>query len=302
MGCYICLMIMVTNTTNAQQRGAITQFMFNGMILNPAYAGSHDELSLAMMSRYQWVGLEGAPSTQTISIHGPLKKDHIALGGVIFNDRIGVTSQVGTYAAAAYKIDHHDYHIAFGLQLGVTNYNSNLGLIELRDPNDMDFYDNGTNQFLPNVGAGIYYYRKNLYLGISAPELVRNTLGNMKSDDYGGKQVRHYYLMAGLVHPISHTVKFKPNMLLKMADGAPMSLDLNISLLFNDVIWAGVSWRSFDSIDLILEAQISNNFRLGYAFDITTSDLGVTNAGTHEIVLNYRFKRHVRQMTRPKFF
>ncbi len=297
----IGLLISTSSVVVGQQRGAITQFMFNGLMLNPAYAGSHDALSLAAMSRHQWVGLEGAPTTQTVSLHAPLRKNHIAVGGWVFNDKIGVTSQVGAFGVGAYKIDHKNYHISFGMQIGMVNYSSNMGSIELRDPDDLDFYDNSTNEFQPNFGAGVYYYRSNMYIGISAPELMRNSYGDLKSES-GGRQIRHYYLMTGFVHPLSHSVKIKPNALVKYADNAPVSLDLNLSFLFNDVIWTGVSWRSFDSIDLILEAQVTNNLRFGYAFDITTTDLGLTNSGTHEVVLNYRFRRHIDRMIKPKFF
>lgn len=285
----------------AQQQHMFTQYMFNGLAINPAYAGSHEALSVTVLSRLQWVGLEGAPSTQTLAIHGPLKKDHIALGGLIVRDNIGVTTNHSVYGSFAYKIEHQDYHISFGLQGGFSNYNTNLSDIRLTNPDDLPFLANGVSSFIPNIGAGVYFYLRNLYAGFSIPELLTGRF-NQIDTDLAARQVRHYYLTWGAVVPINHSIKWKPNILLKLAGNSKPSIDLNSSFLFDDIIWLGVSYRAGASIDLIFELQITHQLRFGYAYDIGTTELNSSNAGSHELVLNYRLSKSAKGLKNPRHF
>ena len=297
----IAILILTVGITHAQQQHMFTQYMFNGLAINPAYAGSHEALSVTVLSRLQWVGLEGAPSTHSFAIHGPLKKEHIAVGALVVKDVIGVTTNHSVYGSFAYKIEHRDYHISFGLQGGFSSYNTNLSNIRLTDADDLPFLANGVSSFIPNIGAGVYFYLRNLYAGFSIPELIIGKF-NQIDTDLAARQVRHYYLTWGAVLPLNHAVKWKPNILVKLADRSKPSIDLNSSLLFNDVIWFGVSYRVGASVDLIFELQLTDQLRFGYAFDIGTTNLKTTNAGSHEFVLNYRISKHARRLQNPRHF
>ncbi|MEQ8776934.1 MAG: type IX secretion system membrane protein PorP/SprF [Marinoscillum sp.] len=285
----------------AQQQFMFTQYMFNGLAINPAYAGSHEALSLTMFTRHQWVGMEGAPNTQTLAIHSPIHKEHIAIGGLIVRDKIGVTTNHTVYGSYAYKIDHRDYHLSFGIQGGFSVYDTNLSELRLTNSNDQRFLANDVTSFLPNVGVGAYFYLPALYVGASIPELITNPYSSQEYAD-GARQIRHYFFTAGGVITLNHSIKWKPNMMLRLADRSKPSVDINSSFLFNDIIWLGVSYRALESIDLIFELQVSHHLRLGYSYDMGTTNLRSTNSGSHELVLNYRFNKGAKRLLNPRHF
>ena len=297
----ILFLIFTGSIACAQQQYMFSQYMFNGLAINPAYAGSHEALSITALSRLQWLGLEGAPSTHSIAVHGPLKKDHIALGGLIVMDKIGVTTNNTVYGSFAYKIDHSNYHISFGLQGGFSNYKTNLSDILLTNPDDQPFLANDASSFIPNVGAGVYFYLSNLYIGASIPQLLVGKF-NKDGSHLAARQVRHYFLTLGGVLPINHVVKWKPNVMVQLADRSKPSIDLNSSFLFNDVIWFGVSYRVGASVDFILELQITDHLRFGYAYGVGTNDLNPTYSGSHELVLNYRISKQSKKLHNPRHF
>ncbi|MEO9474465.1 MAG: type IX secretion system membrane protein PorP/SprF [Cyclobacteriaceae bacterium] len=297
----ICFCVFTLAGALGQQRYMFTQYMFNGLAINPAYAGSHEALSVTALSRHQWVGMDGAPNTQTLAVHGPVKGKSIAVGGLFVRDQIGVATNHTIYGSYAYKIENRHYHLSFGLQGGFSAYNSNLSQVSLSNQDDASFYSNNSTAFLPNAGVGAYFYLKNFYAGFSIPELFTNRY-NRELSKNSARQIRHYFVTMGGVLALSRTVKWKPNMMLKLADRSAPSIDLNSSFLFNDLIWLGLSYRALESIDIIFELQISQFLRFGYAYDIGTTKLSKTNGGSHEVVLNYRFHKGAKRLRNPRHF
>ena len=306
-GVIIALTLTSIQWCHGQQQAMFTQYMFNGLAINPAYAGSHQTLEFTALAREQWTGLEGAPSTQTFTAHSPLNNRSIGLGLSVIHDKIGITSQFGVYGAYSYRIQFHNKGVlSMGLQAGFTQYQEDLTQLQgsIRNPNDPNFSQDEVGKFMPNFGAGLYYYTKRYYLGISSPHLVQNKLDDLEvASDSEAKQKRHYFLTTGYVFDLSRSIKFKPNLLLKVVEGAPMSADINLNFLFQEMLWAGISYRSFDSFDAIIQLDVTEQFSIGYAYDFaTTTDLKRLHTGSHELMLNYRLKPPRRRMLTPRYF
>ena len=302
----VVLLLAFTQKVSAQQDAMFTQYMFNGLALNPAYAGSHEAVSATLLYRNQWTGLDGAPNTTTFSIHSPLNNDRIAVGLQVISDKITVFNQTGVNATAAYRIPMEKGTLSFGLQAGFTSYNADLSKVEVPLEGGSSFAgDADYKKGLPNFGAGVYYYTDKFYLGFSAPQLIKSDLTNDVGPDPNAEAVRsrHFFLTTGYVFPLGQNVKFKPNALLKMVGGAPIELDLNANLLFHEVLWVGLSWRSMADIDALVEFQLTDQLLLGYSFDFAnTTDLRRVNGGSHEIMLNYRFRYAKKKIISPRYF
>lgn len=297
------IMLLGLTKVQAQQEAMFTQYMFNGLALNPAYAGSHESLSATFLLRDQWNGLPGAPSTQTFSVHSPIRNARIALGLQFIHDKLAVFDQYGVTGAYAYRIFTSKGTLSLGLQLGFTSYNAELTDLTTHVPNDPVFQ--GTvNKTMPSFGAGVYYYTDRFYIGLSAPQLVTNSLSeDVVEIDADARQERHYFLTAGHMFPISHNVQLKPNVLIKAVEGAPLQMDLNLNALFSEVLWLGVSWRSLSDFDALIELQITDQLLMGYSYDFaTTTDLSRVNSGSHELMLNYRFRYAKNKVITPRYF
>jgi len=296
--------LMHSGLVNAQQESLLSQYMFNGLVLNPAYAGSKDYASITAMFRKQWTGFPGSPVTQSASIHGPLKSKKVGLGLLISNDHVGVTAQTDVYGSYAFHIPMPNAKLALGIQGGFSYVKSKLSDLTVWDSNDQVFELNTQTNLLPNFGAGIYYYREKFYAGISVPHLLNydpeRTLGIEVKDAF--RQTRHYYLTAGGVVNLSRDIKFKPSALLKYVQGAPFQYDLNANFLLNDILWVGATYRSNDAIVAMIEYQINKKLRLGYSYDITLTRLSNYESGTHEIMLGYDFGYNILKMKNPRYF
>lgn len=278
-----------------------TQYMFNGLALNPAYAGSHGELSLTALTREQWSGLEGAPSTQTFAIHSPIKNKKISLGMVLLRDQIGVSKEHSVYGSYAYRIAMEKGTLSMGLQVGFTSYREDLNDLLLLHRPAADFQDQKSS-FLPNFGAGLFYSSERFYAGFSVPRMLQNSI-DQDNPVSVAKELRHYFLTGGYLFYLSKDLKLKPNFLLKVVTGAPIQLDLNANLLIKDLIWVGLSHRIGADWNAILELQMTRKFRLGYAYDFaSTTDLSAVQSGSHEFMLNYVFVKPEQRMKSPRFF
>lgn len=300
---YFFVLSPFQNEVQAQQQYIMTQYMFNGLALNPAYAGSHESWSATLMSRHQWTGIEGAPTTQSLTLHGPISKvKGFSLGLLFVKDKFGAIELNNFYASSSYRIafDQGKRHLAFGLQGGFSTFNVDLSNAHLIDLDDPALNDNNRRSFLPNFGTGIYYHGKKVFAGISIPYFLNNRLNQVNSDKT--KQVRHYYINAGSIIVLNHNIKFKPSVLVRYVDKVPIDFDITSSFLLNDIIWLGVTYRLNDSFDFILELQFTDHFRLGYSFDLTTSELNTATSGSHEFVLNYRIKKKQHKVFNPRHF
>lgn len=297
----IVLIASVGFAAQAQQDVMFTQYMFNGLALNPAYAGSHNALSATALIRKQWVGIDGAPFSQTLSVHSPFKDERMGVGFQVVNDKIGISKETNLYGAYSYWIPVGAGRLSMGLQAGINLFGTDFSQLDLKHDSDIDFSQGNLSELKPNFGAGLYYYTERLYLGLSVPRLVENKFG----DDAAGntfQQARHYFLTGGYVFDLGPNWKFKPNFLIKTVPGAPVELDLNANFLFIEKLWMGVSWRSFDSFDLLAQFFITDQLSLGYAYDITTTKLRGYTSGSHELMLNYVFKFSEDKMLTPRYF
>lgn len=283
-----------------QQQAMFTQYMFNALAINPAYAGSQETLSATALMREQWTGLDGAPSTQTFSIHAPVKDQKMGLGFLFLHDKIGVTNQTGAYLSYAYKISFlNGGKLSMGLQGGFTKFNAKFSLVSATDPS---FSSGDVVEWQPNVGGGLYYSTNRFYAGVSVPQLMQTTF-DRDNKNSNSKLLRHYFASAGYVFHLNESLKLKPNVLAKYVQGAPFEIDLNANLLIKETVWVGFSWRSFDSIDAILQLQVNQRLQIGYAYDFaTTNDIRKVNSGSHELMLNYRLPVFRDRIVTPRYF
>lgn len=288
--------------TSAQQDPLFSQYMFNTLAFNPGYAGSADVMTVMALSRHQWVGFEGAPSTQTIAGHSPLRNQKIAIGVSILNDQAGPVKQTGAYLDLAYRIrTGANSRLAFGLKGGGNLFQADLAelsTVEV-DPSNQNL----GGQFLPNFGFGIYWHTPRAYVGLSAPKLLTNQLNSATASVITtAEEARHYFLVAGVVRDLGTELKFKPSIMLRAVEGAPLSLDVNANFLLRERVWFGAMYRFGDSFGVMAQYMLSRQLRVGYAFDLTTSRLGAYNSGTHEIMLSYDFRFVKGRTITPRYF
>lgn len=292
---------IVSRTSWAQQDAMFTQYMFNGLALNPAYAGSHDAISTSLLYRNQWVDVDGAPNTGAFTIHSPLGNDKLAVGLQVVRDQIGISKETVFNASLAYRVPITEKaKLSFGLSIGGNRLDYNFNDLELGGTNDV-FFDpsNNINESRANVGAGVFYYSSKTFLGVSIPRLIENEFG---SGEGVYTQRRLFYVHGGHVFDLHPNLKFKPNILLKATANAPLEMDINANFLFVDKVWAGVSWRSLESVDLIARLLVTEQLSLGYSYDIITNDLRDQTKGSHEFMLNYLFSFQKKKMLSPRYF
>jgi len=301
----IIFLFYVITVSVAQQQATYAQYMFNGLAINPAYAGSHDVLSASALLRYQSVGVPGAPNTQTLSVHSPLNNEKVALGMLIIHDKIGVIDQVGVNAIYAYRLffskdKERPKVLSFGLQAGFSTYQAKYSELDIYHPTDPSFTQD-VNQAMPNFGFGMYYYTDKFYAGLSAPNLMYNVFD--RGDDLETiVQSNPIILTSGYVFALSRLIKLRPNFLMKILDKKAVELDLNANLSFDDVLWLGVSYQAFSSVNLLAEVQVTNQIRIGYSYAFRTSSIKRVDLGSHEFMINYKFKYPKSGIITPRHF
>lgn len=284
----------------AQQEALFTQYMYNTSIINPAYSGSRGVLTIFGQYRSQWVGVDGAPKTATFTIHSPIKNSKLGYGVSFTNDKLGVMNDNSLAVDLSYTITvNNDYKIAFGLK-GTANFlNIEYENLTIYDPTEE--IENVQNQFNPNLGVGAYFYSDKAYLGISIPYLLEYDF--LKDQTYASMNRKmHTYLMAGYVFDFSDDVKFKPAMLARFVEGAPLLFDISGNILFRDRFTLGASYRLNSSISALAGLQVSDQFFIGYSYDSSVTKLAVANTGSHEILLRFELFNRNRRFTSPRFF
>ncbi|MEY3398877.1 MAG: hypothetical protein RL220_1471 [Bacteroidota bacterium] len=287
----------------AQQDPMFTQYMFNTLSINPAYAGIADAMNVTAIHRSQWVGFDGAPVTQTLTIHSPLKRQSISLGGTVVNDQHGPVKQTGVYADASYRIFFDNSRLAFGLKGGVNFFSANLLDLHPNTEGDQAFAANISSRPLPNFGFGMMWYNKKTYVGLSTPKLLENQLLDGSLPDFrNNTERRHFFLIAGTVFRVSNYVEFKPSILAKVVDGAPPGLDATANFLFYDKLWVGAMYRWEEAVGALVQYEINNKFRIGYSFDYVLSNIGSYSSGSHEIMLGVDIGRKWAGDVSPRFF
>lgn len=276
---------------SAQQRPVMSTYMFNGLSLNPAYAGSLNILSASFLHRKQWINVDGAPVSNILAVHSSFYGNQIGLGLQASQDVIGVHKESALYFSGAYKIKTSAGILAMGLSGGFDNRRSDF--TELNILNQEDELLTGTpTRFTPNFGTGIYFANPKMYVGISVPYILENSLFQVQADGTTSeaKESRYYYATGGLVLDINQNIKFSPSALIRYQEQSRLGWDLNATIIFDGIAYAGVSYRSGDALVFLTQLILNENFRIGYAYDATVNALNNHSRGTHEIMLNYRVK------------
>lgn len=303
---FICACISMTS--HAQQDVLTSQYMFNHMVINPAYAGTKQYTSSQLIYRRQWANLEGAPETQIGSVHGEIGATDFGWGALLCHDHIGATDRTDVFANGAYHLRINDQiHMSVGLRMGGSYFSCNNADLKYWDQGDQVFDKNRVSGFLPNAGTGIFMYAKRWYGGLSVPTIISYDKSTSLSADPGParyipSQVRHYYATGGYVYELSQDVLLKPGILLKYVDHAPLQADFNLNVLLQKVLWVGASYRTGDALVGLIEFQASQKIRIGYSYDLTFSPIRDCSSGSHEFMLGYDFGRRLMQQTSPSYF
>ncbi|GGZ70684.1 PorP/SprF family type IX secretion system membrane protein [Algibacter mikhailovii] len=288
----------------AQQLPQFTQYMYNTISINPAYAGSREALSIVGLHRSQWVGFEGGPITQTLSIHTPLRNDRIGLGLSFINDDLGPQNFSYLYSDFSYSIPTGaDGKLAFGVKAGFTQYSFDQAFINDPSITEDPFFNGTENRWSPNIGVGAYWSTNRWYLGLSAPRLLNTNIA--QENGFEALERISYYFTGGAVFDLSPSFKFKPAYLIKATNGAPLSFDITANFLYNEKFWLGASYRINEetaAIGGIADFQISKQLRIGYAYEKPISDIARYSSGTHEILLMYEFKFVNSKLKSPRYF
>ena len=277
--------------SKAQQDAMFTHYMFNTLAVNPAYAGSRDALTFTGLHRTQWAGFEGAPLTQTLTMHTPIPLKNAGVGLSILNDKIGPTNTTSLYADFSYTIKiNNRANLAFGLKGGVNLMKGDFTSLELTDPNDPSFASNNRSAALPNFGFGLYFHTDKYYIGVSVPKLLENDFKDNTvsgSTDLAG-EVRHYFLIAGTVFNLNERFKLKPTTYVKVTPAAPIEADLTTTVIYNDKFSLGAMFRTGDALGILLGINITKVLTVGYSFDWSYNNSTFKyNQGSHEIMLRY---------------
>lgn len=287
----------------AQQDAQYTQYMYNTIEVNPAYAGSRGALSVFGLYRTQWIGLDGAPETSTFSVNTPLKNSDLGLGVSLVNDKIGPTVENTLSADLSYTIPTSDtWNLSFGIKGTANLFNIDINKLSYEDQDDPQF-QNLKNKFSPNVGAGIYYHSDRAYIGLSVPNFIETN--RYDSNDVAiFKDKINYYLIAGYVFNLDRLeyIKFKPALMTKIVEGAPLQVDVSGNFMFNDKFVLGLAYRWSASVSAMAGFQVTKGMYVGYGYDHETTQLRKYNSGSHEVFLRFEFFNNYNKMISPRFF
>ncbi len=303
----IVVTLFSTILLKAQQDAMFTHYAFNTLAVNPAYAGTRDALTVTALHRSQWVSFEGAPMTQTLTLHSPFLKQNIGVGLSILNDKIGPVNKTSAYFDFSYRIKvTKKSWLSFGLKGGLNIRKADLVDVETAKPNDPLFAENNKSDFLPNFGFGLYYFTEKYYVGVSIPGLLEN---DFKTNNVAGStdlasEKKHYFLIAGSVFRLNENILLKPTGLLKVTNGAPLEADLTASFIFRDKFRIGGMFRTGDALGILAGINITNQFTVGYSYDWSyTNRTFKYNKGSHEIMLRYDFIfKEKTKIRSPRYF
>ncbi|BFM43570.1 type IX secretion system membrane protein PorP/SprF [Flavobacterium sp. CFS9] len=297
----IVMFLFFTVVCSAQQDAQYTQYMYNTMAINPAYAGSRGALSVFGLYRTQWVGLDGAPETSTFAINTPINNSNLGLGVSLVNDKIGPTNENTLSADLSYSVPTSEtFKLSFGIKATANLFNLDINKLNPENQGDPQF-QNLNNRITPNIGAGVYWHSDKAYLGLSIPNFIET---NRYNDDDTAifKDKINYYLMAGYVFDLDYYIKFKPALLTKMVQGAPLQVDVSGNFMFNDKFVIGLAYRWSASVSVMAGFQITDGLYVGYGYDHETTNLRRYNSGSHEVFLRFEFLNNYNRITSPRFF
>jgi len=303
---FIILLGLFASSSFAQQDAQFTQYMYNTININPAYAGSRGCFSIFGLHRTQWVGLDGAPTTNSFSINTPVNNSNIGLGLSIINDKIGPSDENSISADVSYSIKTSEtFKLSFGVKGTANLLNIDFSKVSKYNPYDNLSQYNIDNKFSPNVGAGIYYHSNKTYVGFSVPNFLETEHYNKSSTSPSNSvasERMHYHFIAGHVFDLNETIKFKPAILTKLVQGTPLQVDASANFMFNDKFVLGAAYRWDAAASLMAGFQVSKSWFIGYSYDMETTKLANYNSGSHEIFLRFELFNNIENIVSPRFF
>lgn len=298
---FLIAMMFTFIASFAQQDAQYTQYMYNTINVNPAYAGSRGALSVFALHRTQWVGIDGAPVTNAFSVNTPFNNSNLGLGVSIINDEIGPSTSNSISTDISYTIPvSESYKLSFGVKGTINIFNIDMNKLNPADQADPQF-QNFDNELSTNIGAGIYLHSHKAYLGFSIPKFLEADAYN-DNDVAIYKEKINYYLIGGYVFDLNSSIKFKPAFMTKLVEGSPLQVDLSANFMFDEKVIVGLAYRWDASVSAMAGFQISDAFYVGYAYDFETTELDNYNSGSHEIFLRYELFKKNNKMTTPRFF
>jgi type IX secretion system PorP/SprF family membrane protein len=292
----------------SQQDSQFTQYMYNTININPAYAGSRGVMSVFGLYRNQWVGLDGAPTTMTGSLNTPIGNSNVGLGLSVISDKIGPSDETSISADVSYSIPTSEtFKLSFGLKGTANLLNVDFTKLNIYDPTDPRFQNNVDNKFSPNIGAGVYFHSNKTYIGLSVPNFLETkhfdeNASSSNSASFVAKERMHYYAIAGHVFDLSPSIQFKPAVLAKIVQGAPLQVDVSGNFLINEKFTIGAAYRWSAAMSAMIGFQATENWFVGYAYDMETTKLANYNSGSHEIFLRYELFNNYDRVVSPRFF
>ena len=308
-GAFLAILALSTFTLTAQQDPQYTQYMYNTVAINPAYAGNRGVTSIVGLHRSQWVGLEGAPRTQSLSIHSPIGEGKVGLGLSIVNDALGPAQETYIGADFSYTINTSNTgKLSFGLKAGGHILDVDFSKLTLFDASDPRFSQNIDNKISPIIGAGLYYHTDRFYAGLSVPNLIQtkhfDESNNSNSASFIAEERINYYGIMGYTFDISDQLKFKPSTLVKLVAGAPLQVDLTANFLVMEKLHLGAAYRWSAALSGLVGFQVSDSMLIGLAYDRESTDLGDTvyNDGSFEVFLRFELFNEYDRMLTPRFF
>ncbi len=292
---------MTSFTGTAQQDAIYSQYMFNQFAINPAYAGSRDAITVVLINRNQWVGLDGAPNTQTISSHTPTNRNNLAWGINISRDKLGPSSNILAGLTGAYQLKLERGTLNFGLRGGIYNSVLDHGLLNFRETNDQLDDKQRISSIVPTFDFGLYYYTDQLYVGLSINHLTKHRF-NFESLQNNQEYYlrRHTFLSMGYVFELDNNILLKPSMLIKHSGGPTVNLDVNTNIMFNELFWLGIGIRNFSSVNFLVDFNVTDYIRIGYSYDMTLNKIKNYSNGSHEILIGFDFNLKKSATTSPR--
>jgi type IX secretion system PorP/SprF family membrane protein len=295
------IIMLLTAVSYGQQDAQFTQYMYNTININPAYAGSRGAMSIFALHRTQWVGLDGAPTTNAVSINTPINNSKLGLGVSFVNDKIGPTNENAISADLSYSIPtSENFKLSFGMKATANLFNLNANKLNPVDQGDAQF-QNLRNVFAPNIGAGIYYHSDNAYIGLSVPNFIQTNRYN-DNEVAISKEKMHCYFIGGYVFDLSYYVKFKPALLTKLVQGAPLQVDVSGNFYINNKFTLGLAYRWSAAMSAMVGFQVTDGMHIGYGYDLETTNLRNYNSGSHEVFFRYEIFKNNDKFVTPRCF
>jgi len=292
---------LISTSALAQQEPMYSQYMFNMLQINPAYAGNRASSNITGVYRKQWVSVDGAPTTFAISWDKRKEMSNVGYGFQIYNDKLGVENTMGAQGFYSYRIPFRKSFLSFGLSGGFMYYRAELSKLVISNNSDPLFQADYAVA-LPTAGVGVLYATQDWYAGLSSPALLKTKIAGIHNELTTSAD-QHYFLTGGYIFQATEGVKLKPSFLLKAVQGAPLECDFNLNGWINDAVGLGVSYRTNDALVTMIELQVSPVFRFGYAYDYIISNLSTYNSGTHELMLRYEFSTKKEQkILSPRYY